>query len=145
MGRRSRRRGPVAPPPAAPRRRTTRPALEDRPKAPWHPFPLVEISALIALVLLAVGLFDLDSDRGRVLVVCGLALGSLAGLDTTLREHVSGHRSHTMVLAAVPAVAAAGILYFARAPWPLVVAAAVALFAAAVVPLRRAFRRRSQA
>jgi hypothetical protein len=143
MGRRSRRRGPVAPPPAAPRRRTTRPSLEDRPKAPWHPVPLIEVSALIALVLLAVGLFDLHSDRGRVLVVCGLALGSLAGLDTTLREHLSGHRSHTTVLAAVPAVAAAGILYFARAPWPLVVAAAVAIFAAAFVPLRRAFRRRS--
>jgi hypothetical protein len=125
------------------RRRSTRPALEDRPKAPWHPFPLVELCALIGIVLLAVGLFDLDSDRGRVLVVCGMALGSLAGLDTTLREHFTGHRSHTTVLAALPAVAAAGALYFARAPWPLVVAAAVAIFAGAFVPLRRAFRRRS--
>jgi hypothetical protein len=41
----------------------------------------------------------------------------------------------------VPAVAAAAIAYFARAPWIVVVLVAVAVFAAALVPLRRAWRR----
>jgi hypothetical protein len=45
------------------------------------------------------------------------------------------------VLAGVPAIAAAAVAYFARAPWIAVIAVAVAVFAASLLPLRRAWRR----
>ena len=147
MGRRSRNRGVAAPAPAPvttpARRRAGRPPLEERPKPPWHPVPLVELCVLVGLVLLVLGALDLESDRGRLLLLFGLGLGSLGGLDTALREHLGGYRSHTTVLSALPAVIAAAALYFAGAPWPAIVVAAVAMFAGVFWLLRRAFSRRS--
>ena len=35
-----------------------------------------------------------------------MLLGSLGGLDTALREHFSGFRSHAVLLAALPAIGA---------------------------------------
>ena len=142
MGRRSRKRGgaaEIAPAPAPPRR----PARGERPKAPWHPFPLVELCVLLGLVLLVWGFFRADEASGRVLLVCGMVLASLGGLETALREHFTGFRSHALLLAALPAVLTAGILFFARAPWITVPVAGAAVFAGAFVLLRRAFRRRS--
>jgi hypothetical protein len=143
MGRRSRKRG-VEPLPAparepAPARRA---AAGERPRAPWHPFPLVELCVLIGLVLLVWGLFTADEASGRVLLVCGMALGSLGGLDTALREHFSGYRSHALLIAALPAVLVAGVLFFASAPWIVIPVAAGAVLAGGFVLLRRAFRAR---
>jgi hypothetical protein len=142
MGRRSRKRGDALATPApapVPRRR----APSERPRAPWHPFPLVELSVLIGLVLLVWGLIRRDDDGGRVLLVCGMALASLGGLDTALREHFGGFASHALILAALPAVLIAGVLFFAGAP-PLAVPLAAALVLAAGFGwLRHAFRRRS--
>jgi hypothetical protein len=143
MGKRSRKRG-VAPAPApadAPRRPAAR--REERPRAPWHPFPLVELSVLIGLILLVLGLIRWDDDGGRVMLVCGMALASLGGLDTALREHFGGFRSHALVLAALPAVLSAGVLYFAGAPWIAIPLTAAVLFAGVFVAARRAFRARS--
>jgi len=157
MGKRSRKRGDavsaVAPAPStpapgragtgSPRRRGGRPAIEDRPKPPWHPVPLVEICVLVGLVLLVLGALDLRSDRGKLLLVLGMALGSLGGLDTALREHLAGYRSHTTVIASLPAVTTAAVLYFARAPWTVLVIAAVAVFAGVFWWMRRVFMRRA--
>ena len=146
MGKRSRKRGQALTAPAPATGATARKAAaprDERPRAPWHPFPLVELSVLVGLVLLVWGLFRLDDDGGRILLVTGMALGSLGGLDTALREHFSGHRSHALLLAALPAVLTAGVLFFARAPWVAVPAAALAVLAVAFLALRRAFRRRS--
>ena len=104
--------------------------------------PLVELSVLTGLVLLAWGLLRIDEDGGRILLVCGMALASLGGLDTALREHFSGYRSHAVLLAALPAVVVAGVLFFAGAPWVAIPIAAVAVLAGGVVLARRAFRRR---
>jgi hypothetical protein len=144
MGRRSRkrstgggattRRHPTAAPPRD---------RDERPKAPWHPFPLVELCALLGIVLLILGVINIDNDRGPLFLVTGMALGSLAGLDTALREHFSGYRSHSTVLAGIPAVVAAAALYFAGAPWPALVLAAVAAFAGGFVLLARAYGRRA--
>ena len=141
MGRRSRKRSgaavaaPRAPaPPARPRR------PGERPKAPWHPFPLVELAVLAGLVLLVMGALDIDSDRGKILLVTGMSLGSLGGLETALREHLTGFRSHTTILAALPAVLVAGVLFFARVPWIAVVLGAVITFALALTVWRRTFR-----
>ncbi len=40
-------------------------ASTQRPKAPWHPFPLIEISVLIGIVCIAIGFFSRDSTLGR--------------------------------------------------------------------------------
>jgi hypothetical protein len=77
------------------------------------------------------------------MLVCGMALASLGGLDTALREHFGGFRSHALMLAAVPAVLSAGALFFAGAPWVAIPLVAAALFGAAFTALRRAFRTRS--
>ena len=150
MGKRSRKqRGPsdeasraaTAGPTMAARSR--RPSLTERPKPPWHPVPLVEICVLIGIVLIVAGFFSIGEQRGGVLIVCGLALASLAGLDTAVREHFTGFRSHSTLLAALPAVLLAGGLYFARVPWPVLVIVAVAAFAGGILAFRRAFRERS--
>ena len=127
MGRRSRKRASAGAPrgEAASRPLVARPDPSERPRAPWHPFPLVELCVLLALVLLVWGLIDFGSERGRLMLVFGMLLGSLGGLDTVAREHFSGFRSHAMVLAALPAVAVAAIVYFSGLPWPLVVVGAV--------------------
>jgi hypothetical protein len=119
-----------------------RPPIDDRPLPPWHPVPLAELCVLVGIVLLVVGLLrGTADDRGRLLIVSGLALGSLGGLDTAAREHFSGFASHTMVLAGVPAVATAAVLYFARVPWIVIPIAVIAVFTAVAVPLHRAWRR----
>ena len=149
MGKRSRKRGDAVPAPVparaaaatAPRRRGGRPSLEERPKPPWHPVPLVELCVLVGIVLLVLGALDLRSDRGKLMLVLGMALGSLGGLDTALREHFAGYRSHTTIIASLPGVVAAAGLYFAGAPWPAVIAVAVVVLAAVFWVARRAFMR----
>jgi hypothetical protein len=147
MGRRARKRGEPATVPSAPRpaaRHPGRPSIEDRPKPPWHPVPLVEIAVLVGIVLLVLGVINLETDRGKALLVCGLALGSLGGLDTALREHFAGYRSHTTIIAALPGVVVAAALYFVKAPWPAVIVAAVVVFAVVFWLARRAFMRRAR-
>ncbi len=146
MGRRSRKQRdpartgarPQASPPAAPRA-----PLRERPRAPWHPVPLVELCVLVGIVLIVVGFFSMGDRRGGLLIVSGLALGSLAGLDTVVREHFAGFKSHTLALAGVPTVTLAGILYFSRAPIIVVVLGAVLAFVGAFAVFRRAFQRSS--
>src|SRR5215210_2751418 len=131
MGRRSRARRPAR-------------LSDERPRAPWHPVPLVELSVLVGLVLIVVGFVTgVGTDGGRLALLCGLVLASLGGLDTALREHFAGFRSHSTLLAGLPAVIVAGALFFGRAPWAAVAAGAVIAFAAALWWFRLAFRRRS--
>jgi hypothetical protein len=148
MGRRSRARraagiAPASPtpPPASPR---PAPLSDERPKAPWHPFPLVELCVLVGIVLIVLGLIvGFDSDRGQLALVCGVLLASLGGLDTAVREHFNGYKSHSSVLAGLPGVIAAAALFFARAPWIVVAVGAALVFGVALWGFRAAFRRRS--
>jgi hypothetical protein len=131
-------------------RRRTRPgktSFEDRPPAPWGKFPLVEIVVLIALVLL-VGSFLVDSSRRGPMLLGGLALGSLAGLELSIREHFGGFRSHSALLAGAVAAAAITATYFITkgggasvAVVPVVVGGVV--FMAAFWLFRQAFARRT--
>jgi hypothetical protein len=148
MGRRSRARRAAgiapaspSPPPATPR---PAPLSDAPPKAPWHPFPLVELCVLVGIVLIVLGLIvGFDSDRGQLALVCGVLLASLGGLDTAVREHFNGYKSHSSVLAGLPGVIAAAALFFARAPWIVVAVGAALVFGLALWGFRTAFRRRS--
>jgi hypothetical protein len=114
----------------------------ERPNAPWHPFPLVELCVLAGIVLLVLGFLNFDTDRGRAMLLSGMLLGSLGGLDTALREHFGGYRSHTMIIAGLLAVGLAAILYFAGAPWIGIPISAVVAFGLAFWLLARAYRQR---
>ena len=119
------------------------PVTDERPKAPWHPFPLVELCVLVGIVLIVLGVIERDSPHGRAMLLAGLALGSLGGLDTAAREHFAGFRSHTLVLAGVPTVLVAGVLFFLQAPWIAVVAAAAVTLAVCARALWHAYQRRA--
>lgn len=139
---------PLATETAAPSRpaRAPRKQIEDeRPPAPWGSFPLVELVVLVGLTMLVVGFF-VGGSRGNLLLATGLALGSLAGLELTVREHFGGYRSHTLLLASAVGVAVLALLYYAfpdlLSPGARV---GVAVFVAALawLGLARAFRNRA--
>jgi hypothetical protein len=129
------------------RRAAGKTSFEDRPPAPWGNFPLVEIVVLIALILL-IGSFFVDSSRRGPMLLGGLALGSLAGLELSIREHFNGFRSHSALLAGAVAAAAITATYFVTkgggagiAVVPVVVGGVV--FMAAFWLFRQAFSRRT--
>ncbi|MBE2318230.1 hypothetical protein DVA67_019770 [Solirubrobacter sp. CPCC 204708] len=127
-------------PPRPPRRIDERP---QRLNAPWHPFPLVELCVLAGIVCIVLGLFRTEDQGGRILLTLGLVLGSLGGLDTSMREHFAGYRSHTLVLAAFPAVATAALSAFAGLWLVAVVPLMLAVFALAFLALKRLWRRKT--
>jgi hypothetical protein len=105
------RRGDTPSPRASRRRAAGKTSFEDRPPAPWGSFPLVEIVVLIALILLVASFFVGGTRRGPMLLG-GLALGSLAGLELSIREHFGGFRSHSSLLAGAVAAVAITATYF---------------------------------
>lgn len=117
---------------------------DERPKAPWSPFPLVELVVLLALVLL-VGGFVIRGHRGTLMIGAGLVLGTLAGLELSVREHLTGYRSHTALLAGAVALAVLVGLTLLAPSIPAVIrlVLAAAVFAAAARFLVRVFQRRS--
>ena len=87
-------------------------ARDERPPAPWGSFPLVELTTLVALVLLILGFFVVDGERGSLMIVVGIVLGSLAGLELSIREHFGGYRSHSLLLSAVAGAAVLAALSY---------------------------------
>lgn len=81
---------------------------EEEPPAPWGKFPLVELCVLVGLILIVIGAIGKNSTQ----LVIGLGLGSLGGLELSIREHFAGYRSHTTLLAGVPTVATIPICFF---------------------------------
>ena len=113
------------------------------PQALWGSFPLSELVVLIALVLLVVGFF-VGGHRGGVMMIVGICLGTLAGLELAAREHFSGYRSHNLLLAAVGGMATFAVLILLTPLTPvLCVAAAVGVSSGSAWLLIQAFRRRS--
>jgi hypothetical protein len=93
--RRSRARGPVQTPVSR--------RYGERPRPPWHPLPLAELLILVGAIGVIVGLRRGISHGGPPLLA-GIAAVALGTLEVTLREHRSGFRSHTVMLAALPVV-----------------------------------------
>ena len=124
---------------AAPRRRT-----DERPPAPWGSFPLSELTIFVAIVLIVVGFFT-GGSRGPLIAVAGLALGSLGGLELSIREHFAGYRSHSLLLAGALAMLTITViaLVAGRVFVPVLLGAGALAFGAGFLALREAFRRRS--
>ena len=156
MGRRSRKRGVISAPverarpedgprtPAPARRRDPghRSRLDDAPRPPWHPVPLTELSILVGMIVLAVAF--LGGGPRVLLVAFGLILVVLATGELALREHLSGYRSHSALLAAMAAlIAAVPLAAFVRPPKAVVLVVAAVVFFVALQALRELFRRRS--
>jgi hypothetical protein len=121
-----------------------RPSIDERPPAPWGNFPLSELAVLVSIVLL-IGSFIVRGDRGVVMFAAGLLLGTLAGLEVSIREHFAGFRSHSALLAGAIAVAAITAIALAAGEVfvPLLLAAGLAVFGISFWSFREAFKRRS--
>lgn len=136
--------GAAKPAKAAVKRRRA-PDPEGAPPAPWGSFPLVEIAVLVGLVILVVG-FVSGGTNQPILIGTGLLLCSVAGLELAIREHLGGYRSHTLILAAVPAVAVLAVLFYlapAGLGPPVRIAVAAAVFGACAWGFMLVFRNRS--
>jgi hypothetical protein len=77
--------------------------LGERPRPPWHPLPLSELLILVGALGTIVGLRRGTSHGGTPLIA-GLVAVGLGTFEVTLREHLGGYRSHTILLALVPVV-----------------------------------------
>lgn len=116
---------------------------DDRPPAPWGDFPLSEIVVFIGILLLIAGFF-VAPPQGFVMIAVGLVLGSLAGLELSIREHFAGYRSHTLLLSAAVGVPIFGVLFVAtEVPVPICIAAGLVAFGGSAWLFTNAFRRRS--
>jgi len=128
-------------------RRDRRARLDEAPKAPWYPFPLVEIVILIALVMIVLA-FVVHGGKRPVLLAAGMSLGSLAAIELSIREHFAGYRSHSALLAGACTVAVETPLFFFFTKPPglaqgVHLAVGVVVFGLAFHLLRRAFQRRA--
>ncbi len=93
-------------------------ALGERPEAPWHPLPLSELLILIGAIGTVIGFSRGES--GTVLIFAGLAAVLIGTVEVTLREHLSGYRSHTLILSLLPAIVLyTGLVLVTRPPLAL--------------------------
>jgi hypothetical protein len=111
----------------------------ERPPSPFGGFPVSEIAIFAGLVAIVVWLVR----GGGATLIVGLVVCTLGVLEVTGREHFSGYRSHTTLLAAIPAVAVSiGLLsaigtHSNRAP--LLMLVAVPIFSGLFWFLRKRF------
>lgn len=115
---------------------------EQAPQPPWGAFPLIELAALAAIVCGVWGLIQ-GGRLGGVLLTVAMLLGSVAGLEVAIREHVAGYRSHTLILSGVLAVATLAVLFFTGIARTAMVPIAAAVFVTAFLALRQLFKARS--
>jgi hypothetical protein len=117
--------------------------MAQAPSAPWSPFPLTELVVLLSLALIVAGVLT-DGGRRGVLLACGFALVSLAGLELAVREHFAGYRSHSTLLAAACAIVLDVPLFLWTAlPQIALLVIGVIVMLVVLIRLRKAFRARS--
>lgn len=135
------------PEPAAARRRDAnrRPTLAERPPPLWAPFPLTELLVLAGIVLMVWGFLEGGGRSANAKLAAGLAVASIAGMELAIREHITGFRSHTTLLAGATAIATIlvlGLVVRLDMLGPLLICGAVA-FVGSFYALRQLFKRRS--
>jgi hypothetical protein len=116
--------------------------MSEAPKAPWHPFPLVELAILSGIVLLVAG-FVVGGSSGGVLVIGGILVVAVASLELSIREHFHGYRSHSALLAGVVAVGLMAGLFLAGLPQIAAIAVGLVAGGLSFVALRRTFQAKS--
>ena len=110
----------------------------ERPESPFGGLPISEIAIFVGAIGLVVGLIR----GGGAALIAGVAVCTLGVLEVTLREHFSGYRSHTILLAAIPAVfAEVAFVALVGEPNPrlLLLAVIVPIFSVLFWLLRRRF------
>jgi hypothetical protein len=118
----------------------------ERPQAPWHPLPLSELLILVGAIGAAIG-FSRGVSHGAAPMFAGLAAVLIGTLEFTLREHLSGYRSHTIIIAVLGVAAlhtgvALTVAAFTNVPRTLnvaLIAVDVAVFAVLFKFLRSRF------
>jgi hypothetical protein len=134
-----RRRRPEAV--AQAQRRPSRLEVRDgvaRPDAIWAPFPLTEIGMAVGLVLFVLGF----ASSAPALFAAGVGVLVVVVAELCLREHLSGFRSHSILLGLLPVTAVhLGVVYLADATWrgPLALAIDLAVAGALAWLLQRRF------
>ncbi len=99
------------------RPRASRPTQAERPRPPWHPLPLAEILILAGAIGLVVGLGRGPNTGGRTPLLLGVAAVGIGTIEFSVREHRSGFRSHTMLLAFLPVVVFHTLVVLALSPF----------------------------
>lgn len=82
-------------------------SVGERPHAPWHPLPLSELLILVGAIGTIIGFRRLNSggfSSGGPTLLASLAAVAIGTVEVTLREHLSGYRSHTLILALLPTI-----------------------------------------
>lgn len=81
-------------------------SLGERPQAPWHPFPLSELLIFIGAIATVIGLVKLKHGlaSGGATLIAGVVAVLVGTVEFSFREHRSGYRSHTILLALLPTV-----------------------------------------
>jgi hypothetical protein len=82
-------------------------SIGERPQAPWHPLPLSELLILVGAVSTVIGLGRLGHggiSNGGPALFAGIAAVLIGTVEVTLREHLSGYRSHTLILTLLPLI-----------------------------------------
>lgn len=111
----------------------------ERPPGIFGGLPVSEVAIFAGMVALIVGLID----HGGPALEVGIIVMALGVTELTAREHFSGFRSHTTLLAFMPAVvveATYALIFGVPTPRILVVVPAVPIFALCFWLLRRHFR-----
>jgi hypothetical protein len=79
-------------------------AMGERPHAPWHPLPLSELLILVGAIG-AIVAWRRGPASNVSLLVAGVVAVVIGTAEFTLREHLGGYRSHTIILALLPVIA----------------------------------------
>lgn len=116
----------------------------ERPPSPFGGLPVSEIAIFAGVIGAAVGFIQ----GGGAALYVGLAVCALGVIEVTGREHFSGFRSHTSLLAGIPAIVA-GVAIFSLVGQPsqrsLVLLVVAPIYGGLFWFLRARFRRARQA
>jgi hypothetical protein len=113
-------------------------AYGERPPGRFGGLPVSEIAILAGAVALVVGIIN----HGGPALIAGVVICLFGVVEVTTREHFSGYRSHTVLLAAIPAVAVEFLIALTVGPpaiRALLLVPVAAVFASCAWFLRKRF------
>ncbi len=116
----------------------------ERPEGLFGGLPVSELAILAGGIAFVVGVVQ----GGGPALYVGLTVLALGVIEITAREHFSGYRSHTTLLAAIPSVALEAVLALTiggSTNRPLLLTIVVPVFALLFYLLRRKFQLARQA